>query len=1044
MSSPENSQSSEDEERNESPTARGDSAASSSAGGGKNTRQPGQQAADKRSSAELGDEDFIPKISEVRSRHGDADDQAATMILPGEPEMPVDPERAAAALSAAAFAIEMTAVTSLNDLPVTTVSPGAQSFADIAMPEVKAELSTSHLNPEFGYHGGVSEPKDGPRQPPSPLPPPPKSVTQYQHQLSDPSTSHVDSLIHQSGDLDEIWALHDERAGNETRRASGAGSSKADGTEAHMLFAPQGYGAASMTPLSPQQVSLELPSAIDEEETEDAIRGETAQQRKERSALVRRSLYWVVKEARLVTHGVFADYEPPRKGDPKSSGTFSAAPPAQPAAAPTAAWPEPAGEPPFVTASNNPPPAMPNPQYGTAAPAVNNIPPQAPPTMVLDSLPPEPAPPAMASKIAPPDAVRDQLPRGVSKDVAASEQFPQPMPRDQHPGAPADGSASAPAPREHVSPFASRDQAPRAVPGGQPPGPQLGQQGDQSPPRAQGQPPSIVPAPSEPMMSQLDAYNKPPSSAQNLLSEASLKSVGDQTPPAKVRAVPPVAGPESVASPSDDGSTVLVPTQSKVPGEPAEPPARQGQSEAGGKPGIAISHRPGTLSPVDPALADQRTTDQRKKDLATTADPVNPQEVTAERPKDQRAIPARFNKDQRTTAERYRDQRVTSERAMDLEQKTTGQISAEQRTTDQRKTDQRTTREGTIKLPLIGVVKKEDVKKQVITLVSVVALCVASAVVMYDTIRSNRDGEVKPSPNLQEPDETPDKIAEKTAPDETRVGTETDSKAVAPSKTDDTAADLAEAFKLEQKFNYIDSMNLFDKVIKRDGGKNPKSLHGRGRVLTKLQLYDRALEDLEEADRLDPKNINVLIDLAAVKYLLADYGNAAKDYELILADHPKDVDALYGRGISLAGMGKNQEAIADFQAVVKLKPAYDKAYRQMCTAYLALNQADKAESSITTAMKACGADADLYFSRALSRYQMGRKETSLEDYNEAIHLSPDRKEYYNDRGFVMMDLGRLDDARKDFEKALEIDPKYKLAADNLKRLRKAEKAKSQK
>lgn len=927
MSSPDNTKPDEGEDHEETLAARGDTSASA---GPNSVQKPSQPAAEAGAGRRIEDIDFVPRFSEVRSRHGSGDDDEQTKILPSEqPNIGTQSETSASVLSAAALAIEMTAASSFDALPVTEVGENAKGFGDISIPESRPEVSSSHLNPEFGYHN-VSEPKDGPRQPHAQLPPPPKTVTKYQNHLMDPSTSKVDSLISQSENLDSIWEVHDRSGQAETGESRNRSdqpsntnqsgrhlSSTVDGgTDSGMHFAPHGYDASSMSPLSPKQELLNLPDDAAAKgrtppasgrasgsfrpdhqlaqaqyfaETQTPFVDEIGLARKNRSAQIRSSLYWVVKEARLVTHGVFSDYETPRGPSyPEANAAGSR-------------------ENPNITANN------------------------------------------LASADQPPKNARELASPAVQRDSAVQSDFAPPVP-----GAPAKGPDSPP-----------------------------------------------VPKPS-----------------QRLLTQNSLEAVRNEAPPAKLRAVPHIAGSADYLVNRDESPTIRFPEDAWELQSESQTHAQSPSNVS--PPNQTAASAAAKFVPPAPASAS-----------STPAEPVAPSSVSSSAPaKPVSAEPASAVSVPASPVSV--EQSTTSERRL---------RTTDQHKTDQRKTDQRTTRDGMIKVPLLGFVKKDDLKRQAITIGSVVVLCLASAALMYDTINSNR----KQTETAVEKQETP-------SPD---VENQTRSEIPAPTgkttaKLDDAPepaakepaleAELAKAFKLEQQLNYIDSMNTFDKVIERDKGKNPKSLHGRGRVLTKLRLYDRALDDLESADKLDPHNINILIDLAAVKYLLGDYSDSANDYEKILAEHPKDADALYGRGISYAGMGKSKEAIADFENVIKLKPRYDKAYRQMCTAYLALNQSDKAESTITAAMNSCGADADLYFSRALSRYQSGRKDSALEDYNEAIRLSPDRKEYYNDRGFVQMDLGKFEDARKDFNHALEIDPKYKLASDNLRRLRKLEKS----
>ncbi|MBX9669037.1 MAG: tetratricopeptide repeat protein [Candidatus Obscuribacterales bacterium] len=316
--------------------------------------------------------------------------------------------------------------------------------------------------------------------------------------------------------------------------------------------------------------------------------------------------------------------------------------------------------------------------------------------------------------------------------------------------------------------------------------------------------------------------------------------------------------------------------------------------------------------------------------------------------------------------------------------------------------------------------KKDLWKKRGFTAASVLILCIAGFALMYDTVKSgpgNLHKEEAPAPSDEalsptvEPEATTEKVE------------------ATPGKKVDPKEALKFALNEEKDKNYAESLAYYNAAV--DARKTVKALHGRGRVLNKLQRYDDALKDLELAAKISPTNQDVTIDLAAVRYMLNDFDGAVKEYNRILSVKPDDPDALYGRGISLAGSKDDSAAIKDFESVVKLRPTYQPAYKQMCTTYMEMGHNDKAEAAITVALTACGEEPDLYFSRGLARYRMGHNADGLEDYNRAIKLDPKRKEFYNDRGYVLMQLGKNDEATSDFEKALEIDPNYVLASENL-------------
>ena len=62
---------------------------------------------------------------------------------------------------------------------------------------------------------------------------------------------------------------------------------------------------------------------------------------------------------------------------------------------------------------------------------------------------------------------------------------------------------------------------------------------------------------------------------------------------------------------------------------------------------------------------------------------------------------------------------------------------------------------------------------------------------------------------------------------------------------------------------------------------------------------------------------------------------------------------------------------------------------------------------------------------------MGNYDGALASYNRAISVDAKFQLAYNNRGVLQMDKGRLDDAEKDFKKALELKSDYSAAASNL-------------
>ncbi|MBD2353620.1 tetratricopeptide repeat protein [Tolypothrix sp. FACHB-123] len=81
------------------------------------------------------------------------------------------------------------------------------------------------------------------------------------------------------------------------------------------------------------------------------------------------------------------------------------------------------------------------------------------------------------------------------------------------------------------------------------------------------------------------------------------------------------------------------------------------------------------------------------------------------------------------------------------------------------------------------------------------------------------------------------------------------------------------------------------------------------------------------------------------------------------------------------------------------------------------------------------ASASQYYQRGNELRQQGNNQAALEQYNKAIELNPRYIAAYNNRGNVRDDLGDKQGAIEDYNKSIEINPKYALAYYNRARIR---------
>ncbi|MGV1014071.1 MAG: tetratricopeptide repeat protein [Methyloceanibacter sp.] len=75
-------------------------------------------------------------------------------------------------------------------------------------------------------------------------------------------------------------------------------------------------------------------------------------------------------------------------------------------------------------------------------------------------------------------------------------------------------------------------------------------------------------------------------------------------------------------------------------------------------------------------------------------------------------------------------------------------------------------------------------------------------------------------------------------------------------------------------------------------------------------------------------------------------------------------------------------------------------------------------------------EASIYSDRGLAKWRLKQTKEAIDDFNQAIQLSPENATIYNNRGNALMDLGHPEEAVKDFDRAIELSSNYGAAYNN--------------
>jgi tetratricopeptide (TPR) repeat protein len=110
-----------------------------------------------------------------------------------------------------------------------------------------------------------------------------------------------------------------------------------------------------------------------------------------------------------------------------------------------------------------------------------------------------------------------------------------------------------------------------------------------------------------------------------------------------------------------------------------------------------------------------------------------------------------------------------------------------------------------------------------------------------------------------------------------------------------------------------------DLVLKLQPG-HPLAMRFRAMLLAHTGKFDLAADELEKLQKAEPENWEIELQLALFYSAEKQNKKAIETFSSVLEKQPDSTIALRGRGDTLLGIGRQSEAIADYEKVLKLDP----------------------------------------------------------------------------------------------------------------------------
>ena len=184
---------------------------------------------------------------------------------------------------------------------------------------------------------------------------------------------------------------------------------------------------------------------------------------------------------------------------------------------------------------------------------------------------------------------------------------------------------------------------------------------------------------------------------------------------------------------------------------------------------------------------------------------------------------------------------------------------------------------------------------------------------------------------------------------------------------------------------------------------------------------EAALEECNQAIRLQPNNAIAYNNRGAILYEMGRYEGALEDYDRAI-QHQLDYAIAYNnRGNTLYEMDRYEEALEDMNHAIMLQPDNAKFYDSRGVTLHEMRRYEEALEDKNRAIQ-LQPNAQFYYNRGATLHEMNRYEEALEDCNRAVKLQPDNARFYDSRGVTLHQMGRYEEALEDQDHAIQLQP----------------------
>jgi tetratricopeptide (TPR) repeat protein len=221
-----------------------------------------------------------------------------------------------------------------------------------------------------------------------------------------------------------------------------------------------------------------------------------------------------------------------------------------------------------------------------------------------------------------------------------------------------------------------------------------------------------------------------------------------------------------------------------------------------------------------------------------------------------------------------------------------------------------------------------------------------------------------------------------------------------------------------------DSIATCTRVLQRRAGLSDKqratALNNRGISYKNKGEFDRALPDLNEAIRLNPKDGLFFNNRGGAYFGKNDFDAVIRDLDEAIRLGVRNAAVYDGRGTALLHKRAYDRALRDFDAALRVDPRYVEAQVGRGMVFVQRGELDRGLQAFDAALRLAPRSAAAYANRGDIYRRKGDLDRALADLNESIRLDADRMPSLVSRALTYEARGERERAVADFQRALSM------------------------